>query len=34
MTQLPPTTFSDLGVIDPIVQALDQVGITTPFPLP
>jgi superfamily II DNA/RNA helicase len=33
MTQLPPTTFADLGVIGPIVEALDQVGITTPFPI-
>jgi superfamily II DNA/RNA helicase len=33
MTQLPPATFAHLGVIDPIVQALDQVGITTPFPI-
>ena len=33
MTQLPPTTFANLGVIDPIVRALDQVGITTPFPI-
>ena len=30
---LPPTSFADLGVIDPIVQALDEVGITTPFPI-
>jgi len=34
MTQLPPTTFANLGVIDPIVQALDQVGITRPWPFP
>jgi superfamily II DNA/RNA helicase len=33
MIQLPPTSFASLGVIDPIVQALDQVGITTPFPI-
>ena len=33
MTHLPPTSFADLGVIDPIVQALDEVGITTPFPI-
>ena len=33
MTHLPPTSFANLGVIDPIVQALDQVGITTPFPI-
>ena len=33
MIQLPPTSFANLGVIDPIVQALDQVGITTPFPI-
>ena len=30
MTQLPPTTLY-LGVMSPIVQALDQVGISTPF---
>ena len=29
----PPTTFATLGVIDPIVQALDHVGISTPFPI-
>jgi superfamily II DNA/RNA helicase len=33
MTQLPTTTFANLGVIDPIVRALDQVGIATPFPI-
>ena len=27
------TTFSSLGVIEPIVHALEQVGITTPFPI-
>ena len=32
-TAVPSTTFADVGVIDPIVQALDQVGITTPFPI-
>jgi superfamily II DNA/RNA helicase len=30
---VPTTTFSNLGVIEPIVHALEQVGITTPFPI-
>jgi superfamily II DNA/RNA helicase len=30
---VPTTTFSSLGVIEPIVHALEQVGITTPFPI-
>ena len=33
-TDTAPSTFANLGVLDPIVQALDQVGITTPFPNP
>jgi superfamily II DNA/RNA helicase len=32
-TAVPSTTFANVGVIEPIVQALDQVGITTPFPI-
>jgi superfamily II DNA/RNA helicase len=30
---VPTTTFSSLGVIEPIAHALEQVGITTPFPI-
>ncbi len=30
---MPTTTFSSLGVIEPIAHALEQVGITTPFPI-
>ena len=30
---MPTTTFSSLGVIEPIAYALEQVGITTPFPI-
>ena len=30
---MPTTTFSSLGVIEPIVHALEQVGISTPFPI-
>ncbi len=30
---MPTTTFANLGVIEPTVHALEQVGITTPFPI-
>jgi superfamily II DNA/RNA helicase len=30
---VPTTTFAKLGVIEPTVLALEQVGITTPFPI-
>ncbi len=29
----PPSTFADLGVLPAIVEALEQVGITSPFPI-
>jgi superfamily II DNA/RNA helicase len=29
----PKHTFADLGVIEPIVEALAEVGITHPFPI-
>jgi len=30
-TKNSPATFAQLGVLDPIVQALDEIGISTPF---
>ena len=32
-TTAPTATFANIGVIEPIVHALAQVGITTPFPI-
>jgi len=30
-TRNSPATFAQLGVLDPIVRALDEIGISTPF---